>query len=95
MKSLPDDNGRQVEGIQQALSFQRPSFPQKYYSTGVKVGLHPESSGSQSPCSFHYTMMSQSRGMLGCVCDNSSFPVVRVFPHWLFHSITQFLEGKN
>ena len=40
-------------------------------------------------------MMSQSGGMLRCVGDNSSFPIVPVFLHLLFYSITQFLEGKN
>lgn len=29
------------------------------------------------------------------VYDNTSFPVMWLFPHWLFSSVTQFLQEKN
>lgn len=48
MKLLPGNTGRLVEGIQQALSFQRPVFPQKYYSPEVSLGLGPKSFCSKS-----------------------------------------------
>lgn len=95
VKLLPGNTWRLVEGMQRDLSFQRPMFPQKSYSPGVKLGLDPKSFCSESMFFSLNCDVSVERNAGLCVYDNSSFSVVWIFPHWLFYSITQFLEGEN
>lgn len=71
------EGGREdwLEGVQRALSFQRPSLPQQYYSQGVKLDWIPSLSDPQTHVLF---IKSRCLSQEECwaVCVITAFPTV-------------------